>query len=88
MKCNSILGITFINTYACYLAEQQLLDTAINGENTIKIFELIGNEDADDKARMAAATFLKTSLSKIYNVSFRNFASGIEKTNLDLAYFI
>lgn len=54
-----------------FTAESQLLSTEINRENTLQILNLIENESAHENARMAAATFLKTSLSKVYNVSIK-----------------
>lgn len=59
---NSIL-ISYI------IAEQQLMETELNEENTLSVLSIIMDEKASDIVRISAAAFLKTSLSKIYNVS-------------------
>lgn len=52
-----------------YIAEIKLLSMDVNQETVVGILNICKNESANLVLRMAAATFLKTTFSKIYNVS-------------------
>jgi hypothetical protein len=50
------------------IAESQLLNIKLNDSIALSILEMIMDNNKPDIVRMAGAAYLKTTLSKIYNV--------------------
>lgn len=51
------------------IAEEKIMQLSLDEQNAVAILALVKNEDIVLQIRMAGAAYLKTMLSRIYNVS-------------------